>query len=89
MLELHKIALCVCIIGCIFVVAVMFYTIFAHRRANRPALDNFHQSALTELLWTAVPILILLGMAIPTTTTIWYLFEPEHFMSGRGCRFPC
>ena len=74
MLELHKIALCVCIAGSIFVVAVMFYTIFAHRRANRPAVGDFHQSTLTELLWTAIPILILLGMAVPTTSTIWYLF---------------
>ena len=74
MLELHKIALCVCIVGSIFVVGMMFYTIFAHRRANRPAIGNFHQSAFTELVWTAIPILILLGMVIPTTTTIWSLF---------------
>ena len=74
MIELHKIALCVCIVGCMFVVAVMFYTIFAHRRANRPAADNCHQSTLAELVWTAIPIVIMLVMAIPTTTTIWYLF---------------
>jgi cytochrome c oxidase subunit 2 len=71
MLELHQIALCVYIVGGIIVVGAMFYAIFAHRRANRPNFDHFHESMLVELIWTTIPILILLGLAIPTTTTIW------------------
>ena len=76
MVVLHKIALCVCIAGGIFVVGVMFYTIFAHRRLKRPESRRFHESALVELLWTVIPILILVGLAIPTTTNIWSLLLP-------------
>ena len=71
MLELHQVALWICITVGVFVVGVMFYMIFAHRRANRPNVDHFHESTLVELTWTAVPILILVGVVIPTMTTIW------------------
>ena len=71
MLELHKIALCICIASCLSVVGVMIYTIFDHRRAELKNSGHFHQSMLTEVLWAAIPILILIGMAAPTTITIW------------------
>ena len=68
---LHKIILCVYIAGGIFVVGAMFYTTFAHRRTKRPDRAHFHESTLVEFIWTAIPILILLGVVIPTATTIW------------------
>ena len=71
MFELHQIILCVCIVGGIFVVGAMFYATFAHRRTNRPDCVHFHESTLVELIWTAMPILIFLGVVIPIATTIW------------------
>ncbi len=69
--ELHQVALWVCITVGVIVVVAMFSMMFVHRRANRPKVAHFHESTLVELMWTAVPILILVGVAIPTMTTIW------------------
>ena len=68
---LHQLALWVCIAGGIFVAGVMFYAIFAHRREDRSNVAHFHESTLVEIMWTAIPMLILVGAAIPTMTTIW------------------
>ncbi len=69
--ELHQVALWICIAVGVFVVGVMFHMMFDHRRVNRPNVVHFHESTLVEFTWTAVPILILVGVAIPTMTTIW------------------
>ena len=69
--ELQQLARWVYIAGGVFVIGVMFYMMFAHRRAPRPNVTHFHESTLVELMWTAVPILILVGVGIPTMTKIW------------------
>jgi len=71
MFELQRIILSLCVFGGMFVVTAMFYAMFAHRLAARPNPEHFHESTLVEFIWTAIPILILFGVAIPTTSTIW------------------
>ncbi|NJR72399.1 MAG: cytochrome c oxidase subunit II, partial [Gammaproteobacteria bacterium] len=49
----------------IFVVvfALMFYSIFKFRKSNGAKPDvNFHESTLIEIIWTAIPFVILLFM---------------------------
>jgi cytochrome c oxidase subunit 2 len=68
--SLHHMALWVCIIVGVVVFGAMFYSIFAHRRARRPEPAHFHESARLEFIWTLIPTLILVGMAIPAATTL-------------------
>lgn len=68
--DLHHLSLAVCVVVGIIVFGAMFYSIVAHRRSRHPKPADFHESLLVEIVWTTVPILILVGMAIPATTTL-------------------
>lgn len=67
---LHHISLTVCVIVGIIVFSAMFYSIFAHRRSRRREPAHFHENTRLEVIWTLIPALILVGMAIPATTTL-------------------
>ena len=63
-------ALWVCIAVGIVVFGAMFYSIFAHRRSRNPVPAKFKDSVLVEVIWTLIPVLILIGMAVPATTAL-------------------
>ena len=67
---LHHLSLAVCVVVGILVFGAMFYSMFAHRRSRHPKPADFHESTLVEIIWTTIPILILIVMAIPATTTL-------------------
>jgi len=67
---LHHLSLWVCVVMGVIVFGAMFYSIFAHRRSKHPKPANFHESVTVEVVWTLIPVLILVGMAIPATTTL-------------------
>jgi len=68
--DLHMMVFWVCVIIGIVVFGVMFYSIFAHRKSLGAKPANFHESTTIELIWTAVPVLILVLMAIPATKVL-------------------
>ena len=68
--EIHHMALWVCIVVGVIVFGAMFYSIFAHRRSRNPVPAKFKDSILVEVIWTLIPVLILIGMAIPATTAL-------------------
>ena len=67
---LHHISLYICLVVGIVVFGAMFYTIFAHRRSRHPVPANFHESTKVEVIWTLIPTIILIGMAVPATLTL-------------------
>ena len=67
---LHHLSLWVCVVMGVLVFGAMAYSIFAHRRSRHPQPADFHESTRVEILWTVIPILILVAMAIPATTTL-------------------
>jgi cytochrome c oxidase subunit 2 len=64
---LHMLILWICVAIGVVVFGAMFYSILAHRRSRRPDAATFHHSTKAEITWTLVPIMILLGMAVPAT----------------------
>lgn len=69
-LGIHEMMLYVCIAIFVAVFGVMFYSIFKHRKAVGHKAANFHENATIEIIWTVIPVLILLGMAWPATKVI-------------------
>jgi cytochrome c oxidase subunit 2 len=63
--QIHHMALWVCFIVGVIVFGAMFYAMFAHRRSRNPTPASFSDSTLIEFIWTLIPVLILVGMAIP------------------------
>ena len=54
----------------LIVFGVMFYAIFRHRKSKQHVAAHFHENTTVEIIWTVIPILILIGMAYPATKTI-------------------
>lgn len=67
---LHHITLGVCIVVGIIVFGAMFYSIFAHRRTRNPVPARFHESTLVEAIWTVIPTVILIFLAVPATMAL-------------------
>ncbi|MBZ0071560.1 MAG: cytochrome c oxidase subunit II [Gammaproteobacteria bacterium] len=68
--DLHMLVLWVCVAIGIVVFSAMFYSIIRHRKSKGAVAAKFHESTVVEVLWTIVPFLILIGMAIPATKTL-------------------
>ena len=58
-----------CVIGAV-VFGIMFWSIIRHRKARGVQPSSFHERTKIEILWTAIPVVILIGMAIPATRTL-------------------
>jgi cytochrome c oxidase subunit 2 len=65
--SLHWMMLILCSVIFVAVFTVMFYSIWKHRKSVGHKAANFHESVTVEVLWTVVPFLIVIGMALPAT----------------------
>lgn len=72
---LHMTILWICVAIGVVVFGVMFWSIFAHRKSRGAKPANFHENTLVEVLWTIVPLAILVAMAIPATTTLVEMYD--------------
>lgn len=68
--DLHTSIMWICALIFVGVFSVMFYSIFAHRKSKGHQAAQFHENTLVEVVWTVIPFLILVVMAIPATRTI-------------------
>jgi cytochrome c oxidase subunit 2 len=67
---LHYFMLIICLVIFIGVFSVMFYSIFKHRKSKGAKAANFHESTTVEVIWTIVPFLIVILMALPATRAV-------------------
>ncbi|MEP6824880.1 MAG: cytochrome c oxidase subunit II [Ramlibacter sp.] len=67
---LHWFMLITCTVIFLAVFGVMFYSIWKHRKSvgHKPA--NFHESVTVEIIWTIVPFIIVILMALPATKVL-------------------
>ncbi len=68
--DMHMLIFWVCVVIAVLVFGVMFYSIFSHRKSKGAVAAQFHESTTVEILWTIVPFLILVGMAVPATKAL-------------------
>jgi len=68
--ELHHLSLSIVVVIGILVFGIMFYSIYAHRRSKNPKPADFHESTAVEIVWTLIPVLILISLAVPATRTL-------------------
>ena len=65
--HLHMTIFAICVVIAILVFGVMFYALLKHRRSRGHEAANFHESTKVEIIWTIIPFVILIVMAIPAT----------------------
>jgi cytochrome c oxidase subunit 2 len=68
--ELHMIVLWICIVIGVIVFSAMFVSIVLHRKSKGHEAAQFTHSAKAEIIWTIIPVLILVGMAVPATVAL-------------------
>jgi len=68
--DLHMIVLWVCVIIGIGVFTAMFISIVLHRKSRGHKPATFSHSTKAEIIWTTIPVLILVAMAVPATTAL-------------------
>ncbi|WP_295952407.1 cytochrome c oxidase subunit II [Rhodoferax sp.] len=67
---LHWFMLIVCTVIFLAVFGVMFYSIWKHRKSKGYKAANFHESVTVEIIWTIVPFVIVILMALPATKVV-------------------
>jgi cytochrome c oxidase subunit 2 len=65
--DLHNLSLAICVVVGIIVFGAMFYAMYAFRRDRHPEPAKFHDSLVVEVIWTIIPVLILVALAVPAT----------------------
>jgi cytochrome c oxidase subunit 2 len=68
--NLHYLLLWICGIIFVGVFGVMFYSIFKHRKSKGAKAADFHESTTVEIIWTVIPFIIVIGMALPATKVV-------------------
>lgn len=68
--DLHNMMLIICLVIFLAVFGVMFYSIFAYRKSKGAVAASWHESTKVEVLWTIVPFIIVILMALPATKTV-------------------
>lgn len=59
----------------VVVFGVMFYSMIVHRKENGAKSANFHESTALEILWTIIPFVILVIMAVPATSSLIKIYD--------------
>jgi cytochrome c oxidase subunit 2 len=67
---LHNFLLVVCVLICVAVFGVMFYSIYAHRKSKGHQPAHFHESTSLEIAWTVVPFLIVVVIGVYATPIV-------------------
>ncbi len=68
--DMHMFVLWICVAIGVIVFGAMAYSIFYHRKSKGATPATFHESTTAELIWTVIPFIILVAMAIPAAKTL-------------------
>lgn len=63
--DMHMTVFWVCVWIGVFTFGAMFYSMWAHRKSKNPVPAKFSHSTTVEIIWTAIPFIILIVLAIP------------------------
>jgi cytochrome c oxidase subunit 2 len=86
---LHMLILWVCVVIAIAVFGVMIYSIVKFRRSQGAVAANFDHSTRAEIVWTVIPIVILVAMAVPAAATLVRIEDTRNSdLTVQGHRLP-
>ena len=68
--------LLLCVVISLFVLALLGYTMFRYRRSANPVPSRNSHNTTIEVIWTLVPVLILVAIAIPSMRLLQKQYSP-------------
>ena len=69
----HNLLLVIIISVVIFVFSLLVYTCIRYHHKNNPVPRKFSHNVLIEILWTIVPVIILIIIAIPSFRILYFI----------------
>lgn len=73
--DLHMQILWWCVAIGVVVFSVMIWSIVNHRKSKGAVPATFHESTKVEIVWTIIPFLILILMAVPATRVLTHAYD--------------
>jgi len=67
---LHEYVMILCTVIFVGVFSFMFWSVYAHRKSKGHKAAQFHENTTIEILWTVIPAIILVIIALPATRTV-------------------
>lgn len=67
---LHDMTMWIIVGISIVVFGAMFWSILKHRKSVGHKASNFHENTTVEIVWTVIPVVILVAMAFPATKVL-------------------
>ena len=68
--DLHMLIYWICVAIGVIVYGIMAYAIVMHRKSKGHKAAQFHESTTAEFIWTLVPLVILIAMAVPASKVL-------------------
>lgn len=68
--------LLMCLVISLFVLVLLAYTMFKYRRGANPTPSRNSHNTLLEVVWTLVPVLVLVAIAIPSIRLLAAQYSP-------------
>lgn len=75
--RLHMAVFYICVIIGVAVFGVLLVTLIKHRRSKGAVAADFHEHIGIEILWTIIPFIILVVMAVPATKVLIDIHNTE------------
>lgn len=75
--DLHQLVMWICTVAGILVFSVMIYSLINHRKSKGAVAAQFHESAAVEVIWTVIPLIVLVAIAIPATRVLLDIEDPS------------
>jgi len=73
--SLHNLAFGVCVVIGLIVFGAMFWSMLFHRKSKGAVAAQFSHNTTAEVIWTIVPIIILIVLAVPATDTLFRMYD--------------
>jgi len=73
--DLHMLIFTICVVIGVVVFGIMIWSMLVHRKSLGAEPASFSHSTKLEYAWTIIPIFILIGMAVPATSTLRDMYD--------------
>ena len=71
--DLHNLLLVIITAITVFVLALLIYVCIRFRASANPNPSRTSHNTVIEILWTVIPVLILVGIAVPSFRLLYYM----------------
>jgi cytochrome c oxidase subunit 2 len=76
--ESHMIVFIICVVIGVIVFGAMAYAMFKFRKSRGAVPASFTHNTKAEVIWTTIPVLILIGLALPATANLIRMYDTRN-----------